>query len=118
MKKVDLAIIGGGAGGLSLAAGAAQLGAKVVLVENIKMGGDCLNYGCVPSKASLAQAKHHYQTQHPLDFARVMKHVHDTIAHIAVHDAVERFTKLGVDVIQATGQFIGPCTLQAGEKTI
>ena len=118
MKKVDLAIIGGGAGGLSLAAGAAQLGAKVVLVENHKMGGDCLNYGCVPSKALLAQAKHHHQTQHPLDFAKVMQHVHDTIAHIAVHDSVERFTKLGVDVIQATGQFVGPRTLQAGEETI
>lgn len=125
----DLAIIGGGAGGLSLAAGAAQLGAKVVLLENHKMGGDCLNYGCVPSKALLACAKQHLQCKEAyklgsqvehmtLDFGKVMQHVKNTIATIAVNDSVERFESLGVDVIQGGGQFIDRQTLHVDKQKI
>ena len=127
--KVDLAIIGGGSGGLSVAAGAAQLGAKVVLIEKHKMGGDCLNYGCVPSKALIA-AGHAAQTvresgkfgvnghEPAIDFAKVHAHVHGVIGAIAPHDSVERFTELGVDVIQAAGVFISPTVLKAGDREI
>ena len=62
--KTDICIIGGGSGGLSIAAGAVQMGAKVVLLEGHKMGGDCLNYGCVPSKALIASAKQAYAMSH------------------------------------------------------
>lgn len=125
----DIAIIGGGAGGLSLAAGASQLGANVLLIESNKMGGDCLNYGCVPSKSLLSAAKafYHAQTAHyfgaeatslTLDFSKVMQHVHQVIDTIAKNDSKERFTSLGVQVIQAPGQFINPKTLQAGDIEI
>ncbi|MDX2345362.1 MAG: FAD-dependent oxidoreductase [Legionella sp.] len=111
--QTDIAIIGGGAGGLSLAAGAVQLGARVVLVESGKMGGDCLNYGCVPSKALLhaAQAK-------KLKFKAVMAHVQQSINTLAKHDSVQRFESLGVQVIQAPGKFINQKTLEAGEYQI
>ncbi len=125
--KTDICIIGGGSGGLSLAAGAVQMGARVVLVEGHKMGGDCLNYGCVPSKSLLAAA-HHAQsvpsgfgiTAPPrlVDFAGVMDHVAAIIADIAPHDSVERFRGLGVKVIEAKGQFLDSRTLhvkQGGE---
>ncbi|HGI8166029.1 TPA: NAD(P)/FAD-dependent oxidoreductase [Legionella pneumophila] len=125
----DLAIIGGGAGGLSLAAGCAQLGLKVVLIESGKMGGDCLNYGCVPSKSLLAAAKTFYHMKQAsqfgihakglsVDFPQVMQHVHQVIAHIAEHDSVERFESLGVQVIQAPGQFLAPDTFQVNDKII
>ena len=128
--KCDLAVIGAGAGGLSVAAGAAQLGVKVVLIENHKMGGDCLNYGCVPSKSLLAAAKaaNHFRTVAPfgikpiepdIDFAKVMNHVRDVINIIGTtKDSIERFTQLGVKVIQANGQFIDPNTIRAGDTTI
>jgi pyruvate/2-oxoglutarate dehydrogenase complex dihydrolipoamide dehydrogenase (E3) component len=127
--KADIAIIGGGSGGLSVAAGAAQMGAKVVLVEKHKMGGDCLNYGCIPSKALIAAAKA-AQTirdsgkfginghEPPIDFAKVNAHVHGVIATIAPHDSVERFKGLGVQVIQAAGRFISPRVLLAGNQEI
>lgn len=125
----DIAIIGGGAGGLSLAAGASQLGANVVLVESGKMGGDCLNYGCVPSKSLLAAAKAFYHVKTAqyfgaqtdsltLDFSKVMQHIHQVIATIAKHDSVERFESLGVKVIQASAKFIDDKTLQAADTTI
>ena len=99
----DICVIGGGSGGLSLAAGAAQMGARVVLFEADRMGGDCLNSGCVPSKALLAAAKaaHHahgdprmgvHGAPARIDFAAVKAHVADIIAGIAPHDSVERFT--------------------------
>ncbi|WP_238400364.1 dihydrolipoyl dehydrogenase family protein [Legionella bononiensis] len=132
MNKVincDLAIIGAGAGGLSLAAGTAQLGLKVVLVEQGAMGGDCLNYGCIPSKSLLAAAEAHWNTNHnevlgitgsqePVDFTRVMEHVREVIETIAVHDSIERFEGLGVQVIQASGTFIDAKTLKAGSQEI
>ena len=115
----DICVIGGGSGGLSLAAGAAQMGARVVLFEADRMGGDCLNSGCVPSKALLAAAKaaHHahgdprmgvHGAPARIDFAAVKAHVADIIAGIAPHDSVERFTGLGVTVIEEHARFAGP----------
>ena len=126
---VDLCIIGAGSGGLSVAAGAAQMGARVVLIEAHKMGGDCLNYGCVPSKALIAAAKaaQTHRSSAPLgiadhepkvDYAAVMAHIHRTIATIAPHDSVERFEGLGVRVIQAHSQFTGPAEVAAGGHVI
>ena len=114
----DICIIGGGSGGLSVAAGAAQMGARVVLFEADRMGGDCLNSGCVPSKALLAAAKAaHHAHGNPamgvtgaapaIDFAAVKRHVADVIATIAPHDSVERFTGLGVQVIEERAAFAG-----------
>jgi len=127
--KADIAVIGGGSGGLSVAAGAAQMGAKVVLVEKGKMGGDCLNYGCVPSKALIAageaaqtvrgSASFGVNGHEPeVDFARVNGHVHDVIAGIAPHDSVERFEGLGVRVIQAAARFVGKAEIEAGDHRI
>lgn len=117
-KKVDLCIIGAGSGGLSVAAGASQLGLSVVLIEKGKMGGDCLNTGCVPSKALLAAAKraqsHRLKNiqgigadEPSIDFSAVKAHVQAAIDHIAPHDSVERFEGLGVRVIQGHARFTG-----------
>lgn len=126
---VDLCIIGAGSGGLSVAAGAAQMGASVVLIEKHLMGGDCLNTGCVPSKALLAAA-HAAQAvrtsgrfgvnghEPAVDFARVHAHVHGVIAAIAPHDSVERFEALGVTVIQAAAHFTGPHEVEAAGQRI
>jgi len=127
--KTDICVIGGGSGGLSVAAGAVQMGAKVVLVEGGEMGGDCLNYGCVPSKALIAAGKHaHAMTTGAafgvkpvtpkVDFKATKGHVAEVIAGIAPHDSVERFEGLGVKVITAYGQFISPTELQAGDTII
>lgn len=129
IEHFDLAIIGAGSGGLSVAAGAAQMGAKVVLIEKHAMGGDCLNTGCVPSKALIAaaEAAHTVRTsgrfgvnghEPAIDFARVNAHVKDVIAAIAPHDSVERFEGLGVTVIQAAARFTGPKTIVAGDRHI
>ncbi len=126
----DIAIIGAGAGGLSIASVAAQLGLKVVLFESGKMGGDCLNYGCVPSKSLLAVAKRTYQTHHhaarfglcdqkiEIDFTKVMHHVHKVIKTLAKNDAIERFESLGVHVIQAAARFSDTKTVIAHNKAI
>ena len=113
--EADICIIGAGSGGLSLAAGASQMGAKTVLFEKGEMGGDCLNTGCVPSKALLGAAKlAHYGAGNQamgitgegvVDFAAVKAHVADVIAGIAPHDSVERFTSLGVTVISEEASF-------------
>lgn len=128
-EHFDLCVIGGGSGGLSVAAGAAQMGAKVALVERGRMGGDCLNTGCVPSKALIASALR-AQTMRDSDafgiasvspdvrFERVHAHVHSVIAAIAPHDSVERFTGLGVEVFQAEARFIRPDLLVAGDVMI
>lgn len=127
--SADICIIGAGSGGLSVAAGAAQLGRKVVLVEKGKMGGDCLNYGCVPSKALIASAKRAAamrdarkvgleNIEPEIDFARVMDRVGEVIAEIAPHDSQERFEGLGVTVIRETGAFTGPKTVQAGDNEV
>jgi pyruvate/2-oxoglutarate dehydrogenase complex dihydrolipoamide dehydrogenase (E3) component len=127
--EVDICVIGAGSGGLSVAAGAVQMGASVVLVEKGEMGGDCLNYGCVPSKALLAAAEkaqavrdtHCFgmQAAEPVvDWAAVHRHVHQVIGRIAPHDSQERFEELGVKVIRAAGQFADHHTLQAGDVRI
>ena len=120
----DLAIIGGGSAGLSIAAAAAQFGEKVVLFEKAEMGGDCLNVGCVPSKALIAAAKY-AQAQRAsapygiaavepkVDYAKVMDHVHGVIAKIAPFDSVERFEGLGVRVVQAAAKFTTPKNIEA-----
>ena len=127
--RVDLCVIGAGSGGLSVAAAAAQLGVSVALIEKHKMGGDCLNYGCVPSKALLAAARraHLMRTAAPfgirpvdptVDPGAVCDYVQDTIAAIAPNDSVERFTGLGVKVIRANAHFITRDTLLAGDQRI
>ncbi len=127
--KSDLLVIGAGSGGLSVAAGAVQMGASVVLLEGHKMGGDCLNFGCVPSKALIA-AGHAAQTvrsaarfgvnghEPEVDFLKVRDHVKGVIAAIAPHDSVERFEGLGVQVIQAAASFTGPREVEAGGHRI
>ncbi len=112
--KTDICIIGAGSGGLSVAAGAAQMGARVVLVEEGEMGGDCLNHGCVPSKALLAASA---RMPRPT-YAEAMAHVKASIAAIAPHDSQERFEGLGVRVIRARGAFIGPTTVRAANTEI
>ncbi|GHA50146.1 dihydrolipoamide dehydrogenase [Amylibacter ulvae] len=127
--KTDLCIIGAGSGGLSVAAGAVQMGASVVLLEGHKMGGDCLNYGCVPSKALIAAGKHaHAMTtgapfgikpvKPTVDYAAAKDHVSNVIKGIEPHDSVERFQGLGVNVITEFGTFISPTEVQAGDKII
>ena len=115
--KTDICIIGGGSGGLSVAAGAAQMGANVVLFERAEMGGDCLNTGCVPSKALLEASKIAKIASQgmpsigisaghaKIDFAAVKAHVRDVIDGIALHDSEERFRGLGVNVIKAEARF-------------
>ena len=125
----DICVIGAGSGGLSVAAGAVQMGARVVLVEGAAMGGDCLNTGCVPSKALLAAAKAAQAMRdgagfgvlpvEPLvDFGAVQDHVARVIAAIAPTDSQERFEALGVRVIRAWGRFASPTELEAGGDII
>ncbi len=122
---VDICVIGAGSGGLSVAAGAAQMGAPTALIEKAKMGGDCLNYGCVPSKALLAaghaaaavRGAGRFGVIAPepgIDASRVFGHVRNTIAAIEPNDSVERFTGLGVNVIKAEARFVDADTLDAG----
>jgi len=131
MKKIstDICVIGGGSGGLSVAAGAVQMGARVVLLEAGEMGGDCLNYGCVPSKALLAAGKHAHMFGHSeefgiaaavpqVDFKKVNAHVKDVIATIAPIDSQERFEGLGVTVIREFGRFKDARTVIAGDTEI
>ena len=119
MQKIntDLLIIGAGSGGLSVAAGAAQMGANVVLLEGGEMGGDCLNYGCVPSKALLAKAKEAHQGL-PISYADAMRHVHEVIGKIEPMDSQERFEGFGVKVIRAYGKFVSPTEVEAGDTRI
>ena len=125
----DLCIIGAGSGGLSVAAGAVQMGASVVLVEAGEMGGDCLNAGCVPSKALIAAAARAQAMREAgpfgiaaaepeIDYAAVMDHVQATIAAIAPHDSQERFEGLGVTVLRDRARFTGPDEVLAGTLRI
>jgi pyruvate/2-oxoglutarate dehydrogenase complex dihydrolipoamide dehydrogenase (E3) component len=124
----DIAIIGGGSAGLSIAAAAAQLGQRIVLFEKGEMGGECLNAGCIPSKALLAAAKsaQAHRTSAPfgvsadepeINFAKVMDHVEGVIASIAPQDSQVRFERLGVKVMRAQASFSGRNALVAnGEE--
>jgi len=126
--KTDICIIGAGSGGLSVAAGAVQMGAEVVLIEGHKMGGDCLNYGCVPSKALLAAGQKAHATAQggfgtgghaaAPDFAAAKDHVQATIDTIAPVDSQERFEGLGVRVIRAQARFISETEVEAGAHVI
>jgi len=125
----DLCVIGAGSGGLAVAAGAAQMGAEVVLVERGMMGGDCLNFGCVPSKSLLAGARIAdlwrrgaelgiAYARPSIDFAAVGDSVQRVIAEIAPNDSVERFEGLGVRVLRAEARFTSPHTVCAGDTEI
>jgi pyruvate/2-oxoglutarate dehydrogenase complex dihydrolipoamide dehydrogenase (E3) component len=122
--EADVCVIGAGSGGLSVAAGASQLGAKTVLFEHRRMGGDCLNFGCIPSKALLAAAKRvrsarenaAFGLRGPLpgvEFTAVMAHVHGVITAIEPNDSQARFEGLGVRVVRAFARFTGPDTVEA-----
>ena len=122
--ETDVCVIGAGSGGLSVAAGAVQMGARVVLIEGHKMGGDCLNYGCVPSKALLSAARA-AKAAGPVEaeaartrYAAAQAHVRATIATIEPHDSQERFEGLGVQVIRDYARFTGPDSVEAGGQTI
>jgi len=125
----DLCVIGAGAGGLAVAAGAVQMGASVVLVERGEMGGDCLNVGCVPSKSLLAAAKLAHEARRgaelgvvyappQIDFAAVGQSVERVIARLAPNDSIERFEELGVTVLRAEAKFVAPNRVRAGEHEI
>lgn len=125
----DVCVIGAGSGGLSVAAGAAQMGAAVVLVERARMGGDCLNYGCVPSKALIAAARAAHATRDAARFGiaagepvvdgpAVFGRIRDVIAAIAPNDSVERFEGLGVRVVRASARFVAPDRVAAGDTEI
>lgn len=126
--SADLCVIGAGSGGLSLAAGAVQMGARVVLIEGAEMGGDCLNFGCIPSKALLAAGAAAQVLRRgdlgiapgepEVDFAAVKDHVARVIAGIAPHDSQERFEGLGVTVIRAWARFVSPREVEAGGQRI
>ena len=119
----NLIVIGGGAGGLVSAYIAAAVKAKVTLIEAHKMGGDCLNYGCVPSKALIKSAKLAHQMRHAsnyglsdsapsFSFKAVMQRVHDVIKAIEPHDSIERYIGLGVEVLQGYGRLVNPWTVE------
>jgi pyruvate/2-oxoglutarate dehydrogenase complex dihydrolipoamide dehydrogenase (E3) component len=126
--KTDICVIGAGAAGLSVAAGAVQMGARVVLIEAGEMGGDCLNSGCVPSKALLAAGHKAHQTAQSgfgvsghdpaPDFAAAKDHLRAVIDRIAPVDSQERFEGLGVHVIRARARFTSPTSLEAGGHVI
>jgi len=125
----DVCVIGAGAGGLSFAAGAVQMGADVVLLEKGKMGGDCLNYGCVPSKAFIAAGNAAYAVRASVkfgiepvkpvvNFEKVRDHVRRVIEEISPKDSQGRFEKLGVRVIRERGRFSGRRSIVAGDYEI
>lgn len=127
--RPDICVIGAGSGGLSVAAAAAAFGVPVVLIEKGRMGGDCLNVGCVPSKSLIAAARRAHAARSgaslgidaaevDVDFAKVRAHVHDVIASIAPMDSAERFGGLGVRVIKAEARFADASTVVAGEYEI
>jgi pyruvate/2-oxoglutarate dehydrogenase complex dihydrolipoamide dehydrogenase (E3) component len=127
--RADICVIGAGSAGLSVAAGASQMGAKTVLIERAEMGGDCLNYGCVPSKSLLAAAKAAaardlaarmgvvYDPPR-IDFPAVRDHVRGVIAGIAPHDSQARFEGLGVTVLRSQARFVGRGEVEAGGTRI
>jgi pyruvate/2-oxoglutarate dehydrogenase complex dihydrolipoamide dehydrogenase (E3) component len=129
MPDFDLLVIGAGAAGLSVAAGAAQLGARTALVERDRMGGDCLNFGCVPSKSLLAaahaaraiRAADRFGLRAPapeIDWAAVRAHVLGVIAAIAPNDSEARFTGLGVTVLRGEARFLRPDAVAVDGRTV
>ncbi|MDX1658002.1 MAG: FAD-dependent oxidoreductase [Nitriliruptorales bacterium] len=129
MRRVDLAIIGGGTAGLIAAFGAAGVGARVLLAERDRTGGDCLWTGCVPSKALIAAAELAHGMRHAdelglspvepeVDLAEVLRHVHDAQHVIAEHDSPERLRRAGVEFRHAEGRFVEPGRIDVGEERI
>ncbi len=129
MPDFDVVVIGAGAAGLSVASISAGLGLRVALVERGRMGGDCLNYGCVPSKALLAAAHAAASARQAgrfgirlpapeIDWAGVRAHVHGAIARIAPNDSAARFRGMGVEVIEASAHFIAPDAIEAGGRRL
>jgi len=127
--RYNLVVIGAGTAGLVTAAGAAGLGAKVALIERGLMGGDCLNVGCVPSKALISAARQaasirdagHYgiqATSPNVDFAEVMERMRRLRALISPHDSAKRFTELGIDVHFGQGTFTSSNTVAVGDQTL
>ncbi|MDH7499506.1 MAG: FAD-dependent oxidoreductase [candidate division NC10 bacterium] len=127
--EFDLCVIGGGSAGLVVAAGGAALGAKVALIERRALGGDCLYYGCVPSKTLLHSAKVAHTMRRAdqlgiepcsprIQIGQVMQRVASVISTLQPHDSPERFRGLGVEVIFGTGHFINGGTFQIHERTI
>ncbi|MGO4573169.1 dihydrolipoyl dehydrogenase family protein [Microvirga sp. 2TAF3] len=128
--KPDLCVIGAGAAGMSAASIAVSLGSSVVLIEKAKLGGECLNVGCVPSKALIAAANRAHALRHAksfgvgsgeepeIDFARVRAHVRDVIASIAPMDSLDRYRAMGVRVITDEARFTDAATVVAGGQTI
>ncbi len=125
--QFDLVVIGGGAGGLVAAVGAVQLGAKVALVEKGKLGGDCLNYGCVPSKGIIRSARLAESARNMgkfgievdnvrVNFRRVMERMKEAQAQIGKHDSRERFEAMGIEMIFGEGQFIDPDTFEVAGR--
>lgn len=123
----NLIVIGAGSAGLVSSYIAAATGAKVTLVEAHKMGGDCLNYGCVPSKALIRSAKLAHQMRHAdryglsrvepeFSFADVMARVHRVIAEVEPHDSIKRYTSLGVDVVEGYARIVDPWTVEIALK--
>jgi len=127
--EFDICVIGGGSAGLVVAAGGASLGAKVVLIEKHILGGDCLNYGCVPSKTLLHSARVAHTIRDAgrygvepatpqVNIADVMQRVSDVIKTIEVHDSPERFRGMGIDVVFGAGKFTSPDAFQVNDRTI
>lgn len=125
----DVIVIGGGAAGLTAAGGCALFGLKAVLIEGNKMGGECLNNGCVPSKALIASAKRAAEAREEMragvqlaapkvEWSGVHKHVHDAIAHIEPHDSKETFEEMGVEVIMDYAKLTGPKSVEVGGRTL
>ena len=128
-RRYDLAVLGGGTAGLVAAIGAASQGARTVMVERDRPGGDCLWTGCVPSKAllSVAERAHLARTSAPfgvttgevqVDFTVAMAHVQDAIGRLAAHDSPERLADEGVELIRGDGRFTGERTLQVGGRVL
>jgi len=128
--RYNLVVIGAGSGGLVTAAGAAGLGAKVALIEKHALGGDCLNVGCVPSKALLSAAKRVAAVKHAgeygvrlpheaeVDFPAIMERMRELRAKIAPNDSAERFKALGVDVFLGEGRFKDDATITVGDREL
>lgn len=127
--EYDLCVIGGGAAGLVVAAGGAQLGAKVVLIEKNRLGGDCLYHGCVPSKALLASAKAAQAmriarrfgidpVEPVVELPRVMQRVRRVIEQLGEHDHPDRFRKLGIELLFGDGWFTSPAAFEIDGRAI
>ncbi|GAA4641781.1 hypothetical protein GCM10023115_01860 [Pontixanthobacter gangjinensis] len=125
----DVIVIGGGAAGLTAAGGCALFGLKVALIEGNKMGGECLNNGCVPSKAIITAAKRAQEAREEkrygvqlaapkVEWAGVHKHIHDAIAHIEPHDSVETFEEMGCEVMLGRATVTGKQTVEVGGRTL